>query len=152
MTDCKGAAPDPETFTEDEMRKDVFHVFWSSGTTGSPKGIGHTQYSVLNWSGLMARVGKKDISFASTTTFYHVGGFINAINAIEMKRSYWHVRPHFLPKHEINDIDKEGFRNRKWLRVKITHYFSRTYAVLHWGADDRNHFMMTSKLPLKGWI
>jgi len=84
-------APEPETYTDEQMRKEVFHVFWSSGTTGVPKGIAHSQFSVLNWTGFSAIVGRDNITYASTTTFYHVGGFINAINAIAKRRSYWHA-------------------------------------------------------------
>ena len=85
-------APQPEVFTEDEMKKDTFHVFWSSGTTGLPKGIAHSQYSVLNWAGPTKTLGKEGITYASTTAFYHVGGFINCVNAVPLRRSFWHVR------------------------------------------------------------
>lgn len=52
---------------------DLMVVFWSSGTTGKPKGIQHTQKMLIyNLQQIQFPPGSTTIQ---STCFYHIGGF-----------------------------------------------------------------------------
>ena len=65
-------AKDP-VLVEDTL-KDCAQVFWSSGTTGRPKGILHSQQSV--WNMLQAQDNTNIFDVVTTLHFFHFGGYL----------------------------------------------------------------------------
>ena len=83
-------APDP--VVAKNPKKDVCIIFWTSGTTGLPKGICHSHFTTHHFGGFVAKSQVKPNSPSVTTTcFFHVGGFFTGILALEKRMTYHHV-------------------------------------------------------------
>lgn len=82
----------PEPVAVSNTKKDTCLIFWSSGTTGLPKGICHSHYSAFNFPGFMSSLLTPNTPAVSTTCFFHVGGFFTGILAIVKRQTYYHVR------------------------------------------------------------
>ena len=83
-------APDP--VVAKNPRKDICIIFWTSGTTGLPKGICHSHFTTHHFGGFVAKSQVKPNSPSVTTTcFFHVGGFFTGILALEKRMTYHHV-------------------------------------------------------------
>lgn len=82
-------APDPVD-TGDVMN-DRLVVFWSSGTTGLPKGICHSHFSAWNAFSALSDEIPTHCNNVSTTCFFHIGGFFVGIRSIRERQSYFHV-------------------------------------------------------------
>ena len=78
--------PEVEQFEED----DTIIIFWSSGTTGLPKGIQHSvktfQYVIGD---LESRRAFNDVLGMTTTCFFHVGGFFYPLKNLIHEKSSW---------------------------------------------------------------
>lgn len=57
---------------------DTAIIFWSSGTTGKPKGIQHTQRFLLN---TITKSRFSSAALLQSTCFYHTGGFLCPLDA-----------------------------------------------------------------------
>ena len=78
--------PEVETFEED----DTVIIFWSSGTTGLPKGIQHSVKTFQYVIGDMeSRMAFNDVLGMTTTCFFHVGGFFYPLKNLIHERSSW---------------------------------------------------------------
>ena len=78
--------PEVETFEED----DTVVIFWSSGTTGLPKGIQHSVKTFQYVIGDMeSRMAFNDVLGMTTTCFFHVGGFFYPLKTLIHERSSW---------------------------------------------------------------
>mgnify|MGYP002041990115 FL=1 len=78
--------PEVETFEED----DTVVIFWSSGTTGLPKGIQHSVKTFQYVIGDMeSRMAFNDVLGMTTTCFFHVGGFFYPLKNLIHERSSW---------------------------------------------------------------
>ena len=83
-------APDP-VVAKNPM-KDTNIIFWTSGTTGLPKGICHSHFSTHHFGGFIGKSQVKPNSPSVTTTcFFHVGGFFTGVLALEKRMTYHHV-------------------------------------------------------------
>lgn len=74
--------PSLQNGVEMDDENDIFVIFWSSGTTGNPKGIQHNiKYSKYMIQGLMTRGSISPVfsKYLQTTCYFHVGGFISPI-------------------------------------------------------------------------
>ena len=73
--------PSPASLQNGPLRDDeTAIIFWSSGTTGIPKGIQHSvkyMKRYLYLFELMKSRGPRKIPKITTTCFFHVGGFIS---------------------------------------------------------------------------
>ena len=85
-------APEPVQFQN--TKAETCTIFWTSGATGSPKGICHSHFGINHFYG----VGKTEILAkdrnqprVQTTTFFHIGGFSAAIMALEKRQTNHHV-------------------------------------------------------------
>ena len=84
-------APDP--VVAKNPSKDTNIIFWTSGTTGLPKGICHSHFSTHHFGGIIGKsVVKPDTPSVTTTCFFHVGGFFTGVLALEKRMTYNHVR------------------------------------------------------------
>jgi len=83
--------PEPVRFSEEEIKSEVNLVFWSSGTTGLPKGICHTHFSSFNFCGWTEMVMKPNTNTVTTTCFFHVGGFYTGLMAMLKRQTYFHM-------------------------------------------------------------
>ena len=63
----------------------------SSGTTGLPKGICHSHFSALHFMGYAKTFNTVDTPSVTTTCFFHVGGFLTGILALEGRNTFNHV-------------------------------------------------------------
>ena len=59
---------------------------------GTPKGICHTHFSIYNWAGVGATLVQKKTNVVSTSNFFHVGGFMGAVGALQNGQTFYHVR------------------------------------------------------------
>lgn len=75
----------------DNIMKDRLVVFWSSGTTGLPKGICHSHFSAWNALSAMSDEIPAHCNNVGTTCFFHIGGFFFGIRSILERQSYFHV-------------------------------------------------------------
>jgi len=66
-------------------------VFWTSGTTGIPKGVCHSHYTAYNFAPLWETFVVKKTSVVTTTCFFHVGGFLTGTMAVLAKQTYYHM-------------------------------------------------------------
>jgi len=83
-------APDP--VVAKDPKKDICIIFWTSGTTGLPKGICHSHFTTHHFGGFVAKSQVKPNSPSVTTTcFFHVGGFFTGILALEKRMTYHHM-------------------------------------------------------------
>lgn len=82
-------APDP--VLPDDPQKEVAIIFWTSGTTGLPKGICHTHFTAWNFPGYLTTMITPHSQAVSTTCFFHVGGFFTGIVAMEKHQTYHHM-------------------------------------------------------------
>jgi len=58
---------------------DVMIIFWSSGTTGKPKGIQHTNKLLMN--SLQKMPFPPGATTLQSTCFFHIGGFFLPVTA-----------------------------------------------------------------------
>lgn len=82
----------PEAVDADDVMVDRLVVFWSSGTTGLPKGICHSHFSSWNAFSTFGDELPTHANNVTTTCFFHVGGFFVAFRSILERQSYYHVR------------------------------------------------------------
>ena len=83
-------APDPVEIQD--TKNETCIIFWSSGTTGLPKGICHGHFSAFHFAGFAKVMVEPDSPSVTTTCFFHVGGFMTAILSLEKRLTYHHVR------------------------------------------------------------
>ena len=81
----------PETYLAKDVKKEKAIVFWSSGTTGLPKGISHSHYSAWNLMGQLPNEFPFYENVVTTQCFFHVGGFMTAMTALKKRQEYFHV-------------------------------------------------------------
>ena len=91
-------APDPVEIQNPKTETCI--IFWSSGTTGLPKGICHSHFSALHFMGYAKTFNTVDTPSVTTTCFFHVGGFLTGILALEGRNTFNHVSksPFHLPQ------------------------------------------------------
>ena len=82
-------APDPVEIQN--PKNETCIIFWSSGTTGLPKGICHSHFSALHFMGYAKTFNTVDTPSVTTTCFFHVGGFLTGILALEGRNTFNHV-------------------------------------------------------------
>ena len=95
----------PEPVDASDIIQDVLLVFWSSGTTGLPKGICHGHFSSWNafnsiGSSIMDRVTN---AIVTTTCFFHIGGFFTSMRTLCERQSNYHVSC-LLAYHQIRRL------------------------------------------------
>ena len=81
----------PEPVAVKDTRNDDCIVFWTSGTTGLPKGIVHSHFSTLNFFGFLESTIQPNTPIVATTCFFHVGGFMAGIVALKEGVTFYHV-------------------------------------------------------------
>ena len=82
-------APDPVEIQD--TKNETCIIFWSSGTTGLPKGICHSHFSALHLVGFAKDMVEQDSPQVTTTCFFHIGGFTDATISLERRLTYHHV-------------------------------------------------------------
>ena len=94
-------APDPVEIQN--PKNETCIIFWSSGTTGLPKGICHSHFSALHFMGYAKTFNTVDTPSVTTTCFFHVGGFLTGILALEGRNTFNHVSKSLfhLPRDDI---------------------------------------------------
>ena len=86
-------APDPVEIQN--PKNETCIIFWSSGTTGLPKGICHSHFGALHIIGFGKVMVEPNSSQVTTTCFFHVGGFAAATLSLEKRLTYHHVSKMF---------------------------------------------------------
>ena len=77
-------APEP---ADVDVKKDTCNIFWSSGTTGAPKGICQTSMAMFNiFGGLISRF-QPNSSSLTTTCFFHIGGSMTNIYGLMYRQT-----------------------------------------------------------------
>ena len=81
----------PEPVVIENPKTETCIIFWSSGTSGLPKGICHSHWSTLHIMGFSKTYQLFDKPMVTTTCFFHVGGFYTGILSLEKRNTYHHV-------------------------------------------------------------
>lgn len=83
-------APDPVAVKNTKTETCI--IFWSSGTTGLPKGICHSHFGAFHFPGFGKSMVTPNSPAVTTTCFFHVGGFFTGMLALEKRQTYHHVK------------------------------------------------------------
>lgn len=94
-------APDPIAVRSTKTETCI--IFWSSGTTGLPKGICHSHFGAFHFGGFGKSMAKPNTPSVTTTCFFHVGGFMTGMMALEKRQTYYHVSFSFASKSRIEN-------------------------------------------------
>ena len=117
---------------------ETFVIFWSSGTTGVPKGIQHcVKYFRKMVSDYQVRGGQKPLfsAYLQTTCYFHVGGFISPMNAMTHPLSFVFNHDQDLDPNPIELLFKQVDRFKPYLMVCGSHHLVQLSQAINQNYD-----------------